>query len=90
MCIADHMISTNNSQGLPMAMRKDCRLPLSSGGTEARVMEWGGAPGAPAEGGPTRLALAKLASVSLPLPPFFSRSFLLPADVLLPDGEGGS
>ena len=85
-----HMTSTKNSQGLPMAMRNDCRLPESSGGTEARfeVEDIGGAPGGRVAGVPgppiTRLVLARLASVSLPLPadlPPLSRSFLL----LLPD-----
>lgn len=80
------MTSTKNSQGLPIAIRKDCRLPLTSGGTVAKL-DIGGAPGAPcADGGPTLLALARLASVSLPLPPDLPPdfSFLLLPDALLP------
>lgn len=70
-----------------MAIRNDCLLPLTSGGTEDRF-DIGGAPGAPCEDGPTLLALAKLASVSLPLPDFppdLSLSFLLLPEALLPE-----
>lgn len=45
-----HMTSTKNSLGLPMAKWKDCRLAVSSGGTEARSRT-GGAPGGPPEAG---------------------------------------
>lgn len=48
---AFHITSTKNSLGLPMAIRKDCLLAVSSGGTEARSRP-GGAPGGPmADGG---------------------------------------
>lgn len=40
-----HMTSTKNSLGFPMAMRKDWREAVSSGGTEARSRS-GGEPGA--------------------------------------------
>ncbi|TNN74844.1 hypothetical protein EYF80_014944 [Liparis tanakae] len=39
-----HMMSTKNSQGLPMACWKDWRLAVSSGGTDASSLP-GGAPG---------------------------------------------
>lgn len=39
-----HMMSTKNSQGLPMACWKDWRLAVSSGGTAASSLP-GGAPG---------------------------------------------
>lgn len=38
------MMSTKNSQGLPMACWNDCRLAVSSGGTVASSLP-GGAPG---------------------------------------------
>lgn len=41
-----HMMSTKNSQGLPMAFWKDWRLPVSSGGT-ALSSRTGGPPGGP-------------------------------------------
>lgn len=83
-----HTTSIKDSQGLPMAIRKDWRLLLTSGGSDDKF-DIGGAPGAPgAEGGATRRALARLASVSLPLPPDLppglSFSFLLLPDALLP------
>lgn len=43
---SSHMMSTKNSQGLPMAFWKDCRLPVSSGGTELSSLT-GGPPGGP-------------------------------------------
>lgn len=46
-----HMTSTKNSLGFPMAMWKDWRLAVSSGGTEARSRT-GGAPGGCTEAGP--------------------------------------
>lgn len=45
------MTSTKNSLGLPMAMRKDWRDAVSSGGTDAKSRP-GGEPGAAAAGGP--------------------------------------
>lgn len=45
-----HITSTKNSLGFPMAMRKDCLLAVSSGGTEARSRP-GGAPGGPMAAG---------------------------------------
>ena len=39
-----HMMSTKNSQGLPMACWNDWRLAVSSGGTAANSLP-GGAPG---------------------------------------------
>lgn len=39
-----HMMSTKNSQGLPIACWKDWRLAVSSGGTAANSLP-GGAPG---------------------------------------------
>lgn len=45
-----HITSTKNSLGLPIAMRKDCLLAVSSGGTEAKSRP-GGAPGGPMTGG---------------------------------------
>lgn len=45
-----HITSTKNSLGFPMAMRKDCLLAVSSGGTEARSRP-GGAPGGPIAAG---------------------------------------
>lgn len=46
---ARHMTSTKNSLGFPMAMRKDWREAVSSGGTEDRSRS-GGEPGAAVEG----------------------------------------
>lgn len=46
----DHITSTKNSLGFPIAMRKDCLLAVSSGGTEARSRP-GGAPGGPMAAG---------------------------------------
>lgn len=87
--MTDHMTSTKNSHGFPMAILKDCRLSLSSCGTAASSRLVGGI--LHSLGVPRRM-LAKLAvSVSLPLPTglpdFLSDlllSFLLPPEALLP------
>lgn len=42
--LSRHMMSTKNSQGLPMACWKDWRLAVSSGGMAANSLP-GGAPG---------------------------------------------
>lgn len=78
--MTDHMTSTKNSQGFPIAILKDCLLPLRSCGTLDIFLGDGSRV--------TRLALAKLAlSESLPLPaglPDFPLSFLLLPEALLP------
>lgn len=83
--MTDHMTSTKNSQGFPIAILKDCLLPLRSCGTLAIFLGDGSRV--------TRLALAKLAlSESLPLPaglPDFPLSFLLLPEALLPKTTRG-
>lgn len=79
--MTDHMTSTKNSQGFPIAILKDCLLLLRSCGTLDRSLGDGTRL--------TRLALAKLVlSESLPLPPglpdFLSFSFRLLPEALLP------
>lgn len=85
--MTDHMTSTKNSHGFPMAILKDCLLPDKSCGIPDSTPGGGGGGSTPGgivlvEGGAgttcTRRALTKLAvSVSLPplpagLPDFFS------------------
>lgn len=53
------MMSTKNSQGLPMAFWKDWRLPVSSGGT-ALSSRTGGAPGGPLLASPLEPTLGRL------------------------------
>ena len=90
---SSYMTSTKNSQGLPMAMRKDWRLPERSGGREPRGTGWPG--GREVVPTCTCRALARLVvSDSLPLPmgeadlrsPFSLPSFLLLPEWLLPAG----
>ena len=75
-----HMTSTKNSQGFPIAILRDCLLPLRSCGMLAMFRGDGSRV--------TRRALAKLAlSESLPLPaglPDFPLSFRLLPEALLP------